>query len=174
LSIISKCSTVAARDVLALAELTAITALQLGVVRDAYNKEQLPSVAELSPLTQLTALQQLKIIGWQPLKVAGEELPAAVPAAADACCLPASITSLQLHNIAMNYNGIGMWLPSVLACTGLQHLHMRVTWGSLDVSTIMNACIQHLTGKCTETATQHNRHSSFTDCKSDRSYVCIA
>jgi hypothetical protein len=142
-------STFTALDASALAELTALTALQLSMLQDAAGRrqqQQTPSVAELSPLTRLTALQHLSIQGW-PLGKTEEELPAAVPAAASACCLPVHLTSLQLLHVRSG--AIVMWLPSVLACTGLQDLQLHVTELEDDghVNVIMSATVQYLTGK---------------------------
>ncbi|KAF6264791.1 hypothetical protein COO60DRAFT_1482629, partial [Scenedesmus sp. NREL 46B-D3] len=55
------------------------------------------------------------------------------------------LTSLRLYS--MQSLGIMKWLPSMLACTQLQQLQMRVAPVSTDrnVNYIMNACVQHLT-----------------------------
>jgi hypothetical protein len=151
-------SSITALDALALAELTALTSLQLTLAQEAdddasQQRELLAS--ELSPLTRLTALQQLSIHSWQPLGAPRRALyhiplPAAVQAAAGVRCLPAALTSLQLHS--MDFNAIVKWLPSVLTCTGLQHLHMHANAGADAVDHIMTGCAQHLTGKYAETS----------------------
>jgi hypothetical protein len=151
-------SSISALDALALAELTALTSLQLTVAQntdDASSQQPELLAAELLPLTRLTALQQLSIHSWQPLGAPLRAwyhipLPAAVQAAAGVCCLPAALTSLQLHS--MNFNAIVKWLPSVLTCTGLQHLHMHANAGADAVDHIMTGCAQHLTGKYAETS----------------------
>jgi hypothetical protein len=158
----SYCS-ITALDALALAELTALTSLQVTVSQnaaDALSQQQKLSIFELSPLTRLTSLQELSIHGWQPLGLPLQDLPVAVPAAANVCCLPRHVTSLQLHN--MHGGAVVVWLPSVLACTGLQHLHMHVSADtkSAQVNHIMTACARHLTGMCAEPS-KHTRQLMF-------------
>lgn len=148
-------SGITALDVLALGELCQLTALQLTAME--HDTESGLCVAstllQLQPLRRLTALQQLSIMGWQPLgrydAADGEPDDVVPPIAAADCCLP---MSGQLASLRLSYeadSALVKWVPVMQWCTSLQRLELVlgvVQQGGVEMDWVMDTVTEHLTG----------------------------